>query len=174
MPALTIYRSRRTRTWRNLVVSAINEALMQRVFTLDPNDGLPKVIGRFSDGTHFDFFIRDEPAIGFARPNRHDPRHVDVHVAWRPTKRERAMRQVQISDPEFQAGEAFARGTLNRPCCDLLLGAKYVNTRMVRAGRDVQALLCDLEVTAIGFRDGSGSYRKPVKELGSPFFQPTL
>lgn len=100
------YRTLREKAWRNLMVSAINAALSQKLFSLHPGDN--RWPGAESDGYLFDFSLpHGLPARGYVGDAGSD--ELIIRAALHPRGD-----WVRDEDAGFRAGDAFAAGWLER------------------------------------------------------------
>ena len=103
------YHSRRDQAWRNVIVSAVNEALRLRLFSLRAGDNRwPKFDPEKRDSYLFDFNL---PCDLPARVAIHDAGfdELSIHVAVNPTGD-----WVKASNGGFSAGDVFATTWLER------------------------------------------------------------
>ena len=100
------YKSDREKAWRNLMVSAANAALRQKLFTLYPDDNRWPNAGQ--EGCLFNFTMPSGlPGRGYVDDIGHS--ELSIHAALNP-KGDR----VQAANAGFRAGDAFAAGWLER------------------------------------------------------------
>lgn len=107
------YRSTRDKAWRNLMVLAINEGIRRKLFSLKPYDNRwpgaePESQGHRGTDFLFDFDLPDgKPAKGYVSDAGFG--ELSIHAAVNPKGD-----WVRTSNGGFEAGDAFARGWLER------------------------------------------------------------
>ncbi|MBN8986669.1 MAG: hypothetical protein J0H42_00380 [Rhizobiales bacterium] len=103
------YASARAQGWRNMLVTAVNAGVAQKLFSLMPGDNrwpMPR-----DEGYVYEFAFDDDiEAIGYVNDAGWD--ELSIHVALRPTGEGR--RFVRTVNAGFYAGEAYATGWLER------------------------------------------------------------
>lgn len=100
------YTSARSKAWRNLMVFTVNEALERKLLTLRMNDNRFATEG--GRGTLFDFALPNGlPVRGYVSDAGFG--EVNFHAAVNPTGA-----LVRTIDAQFSAGDAVARGWLER------------------------------------------------------------
>jgi hypothetical protein len=104
--------SARARAWRNLMVAAINAALEQGLFALDPAD--KRWPRRNADGECepclFSFTVGDVEGMALIKDDGWD--EIGVHAALRPTPK--APEFLAFFNAGLLAGDAYAAGWLER------------------------------------------------------------
>jgi len=142
------YKTRRERAWRNLMVIAINEGIRQQLFSLRPYDNRwpgaePESSGHRGTGYVFGFDLPNGRAAkgyvgdaGFGE--------LSIHVAANPKGD-----WVRTSNGGFHAGDAFAKGWLERQKGAWLQSSPDMfNCRM-----HLVEELAGIEVNPMGFGD---------------------
>jgi hypothetical protein len=138
------YKTRRQKAWRNLMVSTVNEALRQRLFSLRPGDNRwPGHDEQFRNSYLFDFVL---PCGLPARAAIHDAGfdELSVHVAVNP-KGDR----VRFFESGLSAGDAFGTTWLERQ-----RGAWIQSTDdSLRCRRPLVEILADMNMEPLGYGD---------------------
>ena len=107
------YRTTRKKAWRNLMVSAINEGIRQKLFSLRAYDNRwpgaePESSSHRGAGFVFEFLLPDDkPAKGYVGDAGFG--ELSIHAAVNPKGD-----WVRTSNGGFHAGDAFASGWLER------------------------------------------------------------
>lgn len=107
------YRSQRDKAWRNLMVLTVNEGIRQKLFSLRVDDNRwpgaePGSQGHRGTGYVFEFKLPDgKPAKGYVSDAGFG--ELNVHAAVFPKED-----WVRAMNSGFHAGDAFARGWLER------------------------------------------------------------
>ena len=136
------YNNDRKRAWRNLLVSAINEALRLRLFSLRPDDDRWANADK-GEGVTYDFtLINGLPARGYVEPIGYA--ELSVHVAVNPKKD-----GVRDYLAGFSAGDAFARGWLERERGAWLQSA----TKLFNCRKNLLSVLAAMAVEPHGYGD---------------------
>lgn len=138
------YNSRRTQAWRNLVICAVNEALLRRLFSLRPGSNRwPGFDPKERKSYMFDFTL---PCNLPARVSIHDAGfdELSIHVAVNPKGD-----WVKASNAGFSAGDVFASTWLERE-----RGA-WIQTSLssFRCRQPLLATLANMVTEPIGYGD---------------------
>ncbi|HYD62836.1 MAG TPA: hypothetical protein VEC35_20955 [Noviherbaspirillum sp.] len=138
------YKTNRQKAWRNLMVSAVNEALRRRLFSLRPGDNRwPGHDDQYRTSYLFDFVL---PCGLPARVALHDAGfdELSVHVAVNP-KGDR----VRFFESGLSAGDAFGATWLERQ-----RGAWIQSVDdSFRCRRSIIDTLIDMKVEPLGYGD---------------------
>lgn len=142
------YCSQRDKAWRNLMVLTVNEGIRQKLFSLrvDDNRWPGAEAGFQGTGYIFEFKLPDGKA---AKGHVSDAGHgeLSIHAAVIPNRD-----WVKASNSGFHAGEAFARGWLERE-----LGAwLQTSSNLFNCRKWLVEDLANLEAVPIGFGDRGG------------------
>lgn len=142
------YRSQRDKAWRNLMVLTVNEGIRQKYFSLRLDDNRwpgaePGSRGHRGIGHVFEFNLPDgKPAKGYVSDAGFG--ELNVHAAVFPKDH-----WVSATNSGFHAGEAFARGWLERERGAWLQSSPgFFNCR-----RWLIEDLANMEANPIGFGD---------------------
>lgn len=142
------YRSQRDQAWRNLMVLTINEGIRQKLFSLRTDDNRwpgvePGSYGHRGTGHVFGFNLPDgKPAKGYVSDAGFG--ELNIHAAVFPKED-----LVRTMDSGFYAGDAFARGWLERERGAWLQSSQeFLNCRKWLIGD-----LLNMDVKPIGFGD---------------------
>lgn len=131
--------------WRNMIIAAINAAMEQGLFGLEPGDNRWPGHDTGSQAPcifRFDFF--GEPAIAAVSDIGHG--ELSLHVALRPTPN--AERYITSYNAGFLAGDAFAHGDLERK------DGKWIQTPgkpTTKFRRSILPMVAASQVTPKGF-----------------------
>ena len=103
------YDSERKQAWRNIMVSAINAGIDQRLFSVLPQGNFWP--GYRDDGMHhsfrYSFTVGDIPGAAVVNDIGYD--ELSIHAALWPTGK-----GLMVFEPDFDSGEAAASGWLER------------------------------------------------------------
>lgn len=138
------YSSRRDQAWRNLIVCAVNEALVRRLFSLRPGDNRwPGSDPDQRESYMFDFTL---PCNLPARVSVHDAGfdELSIHVAVNPKGD-----WVKASNAGFNAGDVFASTWLERRNG----GWIQSSSSSFRCRRPLLAPLVEMMVEPLGYGD---------------------
>lgn len=141
----TSYANSRSRAWRNIMVSAINEGIRRRLFSIRPGDN--RWPGQEDEQQYvYRFSIGDIPAICSISDIGQD--ELSIHCALWPQSD--AEEWIGASGAGFAVGDALASGWLERRDGAWLQfnGFPQLNCRKNRL-----ALISAIEVTPSGFAD---------------------
>jgi len=112
------YRGDRWMAWRNIMVATINAAIERRLISILPGDNrwpganIKQSNGRFESHS-FDFEVGGIPGVGYVSDAGFD--ELTIHGAFWPAKDGKyQIRAMGLKNPGFHAGEAVARGWLER------------------------------------------------------------
>lgn len=108
------YKSERSKAWRNLMVAAINEGIVKRLFTIRPGDnrwpGATNDPRERSVGYVYTFLLGDIPLVAYVNDIGNE--ELSIHVAAWPTAE--GNRWIRTGNCGFESGEAVATGWLER------------------------------------------------------------
>lgn len=138
------YKSSRTKAWRNLIVSAVNEALKRGFITLKPNGNLWP---GFSNDVRNTYLFEFSLANGLpAKASLFDAGfgEVSVHVAVNPIGD-----WVRASNAGFTAGDAFATSWLERENGAWI----QTNTTSLSCRHHLVKALASIQVEPLGYGD---------------------
>lgn len=142
------YRSQRDKAWRNLMVLTVNECIRQKYFSLRVGDDRwpgaePGSQGHRGTGYVFEFKLPDgKPAKGYVSDAGFG--ELNIHAAINPKGD-----SVRATNASFYAGDAFARGWLERERGAWLQSSP----RMFNCRKWLIDDLANLQVNPIGFGD---------------------
>lgn len=140
------YKSPRKRAWRNIMVSAINAGLEQKVFRLQPGH---EIWAEKARGERYAIyrFRYEETIDGIAYAGDAGWDELSIHAALWPTGD-----FIRSSNAGFHAGEAFAAGWLERKEGFWL----QTNVRSLRCRQHLLKLLQSEALQPLGYGDRGG------------------
>jgi len=145
------YRSQRSKAWRNIMVTAINAAIEQKLISLMPGDNRwPRAKetgpnGRGETVTYSFTFGDDIPALGYLSDAGWD--ELTVHAVLHPT--ENGESWVGVANAGFHAGEAFSSGWLERRSGFWLQS----NPETLRCRRSLLEYVANIDLKPSGYGD---------------------